>query len=382
MTILWMYESSLVPERGGTERITNLIMNGLSNRGYICMGMLVVRKNGNFFLQDQPIPDLFLFLKKNNVKVVINQMAYQQWLLDIFLSNGGQKWHQQGGMIISCLHFDPKMPNIKFLFKYKRSKTWRDWISLIKLTIFNHYYEKKQEEQLGVVYREIYTKSDYFVALSKTHFPYLKRVMQLSNYNKLVAIGNPLTFDVVSDDKILEEKKNVCLVVARMNEYHKRISLILKAWMKIKSYSEAHDWTLKIIGDGPDLNNYKQYVASHHITNIEFLGQQSPEVYYKEAKIYLMTSSAEGWGLTLTESLQWGVIPVVMDSSSVFHEIIDNEENGYITQNNNIRLFVEKIRYLMRNENLRINMGRAAMRSTARFAIGPTLDKWEEMLTA
>lgn len=36
-----------------------------------------------------------------------------------------------------------------------------------------------------------------------------------------------------------------------------------------------------------------------------------------------MTSSAEGWGLTLTESLQRGVVPVVMNSSPVFSEIIE-----------------------------------------------------------
>lgn len=90
-----MYESPLVPEKGGTERISDLIMKGLSSRGYKCLAMLVVHKDGSFYLQDNPIVDLYSFLKDNQVDVVINQHAYQTWLLRTFLSNGGQKWKDE-----------------------------------------------------------------------------------------------------------------------------------------------------------------------------------------------------------------------------------------------------------------------------------------------
>ena len=74
-------------------------------------------------------------------------------------------------------------------------------------------------------------------------------------------------------------------------------------------------WNLKIVGAGEDYDYYKEYIEKHIIERISLEGQQSPEPYYEEAKIFLMTSKMEGWGLTLTESLQRGVVPIVFNTS-------------------------------------------------------------------
>ena len=94
---------------------------------------------------------------------------------------------------------------------------------------------------------------------------------------------------------MLEKKKNVVLVCARMSEYHKRISIILKAWMAICKRKEVNGWTLKMVGVGPDLQRYKDFVSTNCIPNVRFEGQQSSEPYYNEASILLLTSSAEGY---------------------------------------------------------------------------------------
>lgn len=381
MTILWIYNEPFNPEAGGTERITSLIMKGLQKRGYTCLGMLVFDKHTfEMTFDGQPVGDLYEFLKKHHVDVVINQIAYETALLNAFLEKGGKQWKAEGGKIISCLHFDPKMPSSKYFFKSIFHKSLHDRLTLIKLTIFNFYYERKQNRQFGRVYREIYEKSDFFVVLSKRFFPYLHKVMQLENYDKLTAIGNPLTFDDISDERILKEKKNVCLIVARMTEFQKRNSLALKVWQIVQKHPETQKWTLKIVGDGPNLKDYKDYVTQHCIPNVVFLGQQSPEPYYREAKIFLMTSLFEGWGLTLTESLQRGVVPVVMDSCQAFYDIIDNGKNGFITRNGDINEMAKIVLQLIQVENLQITMARCALQSANRFAINPTIDLWEHLL--
>lgn len=380
MNVLWIYNRPLVPEAGGTERITSLIMKGLECCGHNCLGILVFdQQTFGMSYNRCVVEDLSMFLESYHVDVVINQIAYETGLINAFLQNGGQEWRDKGGKLISCLHFDPKQPSLYFLFRIKRNKSLKDWITLLKLTLLYGYYERKKDMKFGHVYREIYDKSDYFVALSERHFPYLKKVMRLDDYGKLLAISNPLTFDDISDVSVLNEKKNVAIVVARMLEYHKRVSLVLKAWKRLdKSVSDK--WKLKIIGDGPDIQQYKDFVVKNKMTNVNFEGRQNPEPYYREAKIYLMTSSAEGWGLTLTESLQRGVVPIAMDSSPVFHDIIDDGKDGFITPNGDVKVFAEKMQWLMLNGEEWHIMACNALKCAHDFDIDHIIRKWKRML--
>lgn len=382
MTILWIYNRPLIPEAGGTERITSILMRGFSSRGYNCLGMLVVHQEDlSLSYNGEPVDDLYRFLKDNHVDVVINQEALTTCVLNTFLDKGGDLWHKEGGKLITCLHFDPEGPGTIYFFKIKKNKTLHDWFTILKLSMFKTFYKHKQDKDTGIVYRELYDKSDYFIALSHTHFPYLQKVMnmvtpKISHYNKLVAINNPLTFEDVSSPSILKEKKKVCLIVARMDEYYKRISLSLKAWQKVQQHLETRDWVLKVVGDGPSLNDYKEYVNNHKIPNVEFCGRQNPELYYREAKIFLMTSSREGWGLTLTESFQRGVVPIAMDSSPVFRQIITNGEDGYICPNNDIKTLSQLIVALIKNPTQLETMAKCALCSAEKFNLDNAMNAW------
>lgn len=377
-TILWMYNMPLVPEAGGTERITSLIRNGLLKFGYNCMTMLVINPNTTVVeYEGEKVNDIYAFLKSYAVDVVINQDGITNKVLNIFLAKGGSLWQKEGGKIITCLHFDPDSPSFEKLIFKKKNKTVKDWILLLKCLLLHGYYKRKKDHQAGILYNELYDKSDVFVCLSQFHFPYLRQVMKRRSYDKMIAINNPLTFDDISDYSILDKKKKQILVVARMDEFYKRISLILKGWQCL---DELDEWQLVIIGDGPSLNDYKEFSTKNKLCNIHFLGRQSPELYYKDSSIFLMTSDKEGWGLTLTESLQRGVVPVVMNSCPVFSEIIIDGENGFLTTNGNVKEFADKVRFLMKNPKILREMGKRALVSAKKFEIKETLKQWEKIL--
>ena len=381
MNILWIYNLPLNPEIGGTERITSLVSRGLVQCGHKCFGILVFNEQtGNMTYESEPITNLYAFLCENQVDVVINQIAYAKWLLDTFLKNGGERWRQERGRIISCLHFDPKNPSLLYLLNSNTNKNIKDLLNILKATVLYKYYEYKQQKKEGGIYNYIYDNSDSFVALSSTHFPYLHKIMGRLEYDKLIAINNPLTFDDISMPDIFEDKKKVVLVCARMSEYHKRISIILKAWIAIQKRKEASEWTLEILGIGPDLQQYKDFVLTNQIPNVRFEGQQSPEPYYHEANILLLTSSAEGWGLTITEGLQRGVVPVVMNSCSVFSEIIQNGYNGYLTPDNNIKIFEKRILQLMTDPSTLRQMQLNALESAKNFSLDSTMGKWTKII--
>lgn len=382
-TILWMYEKELNPEDGGTERISDLTMKGLSEKGYICMGFLEFHKNDNSIIyHKQQISNVYKFLTDNKIDIVINQLGYGDWLLKRFYTEGGEQWKKEGGRVITCLHFDPKQPRQtrRTIFHNWRKKTNKEKIDAIKRYLIAPYYENKEERSIKNIYKYLYENSDYFVMLSKTHFPYFTSLLKLNDYKKLRAIPNPLTFpDISSPDIILNKKKQV-LVVARMSEYHKRISSALKTWKIITQKYLINDWELILVGDGPDLQQYKNYAKRNNLSGIRFEGQKNPNDYYKNASIFLMTSSAEGWGLTLTEAMERGVPSIVMESSPVFRDIIDDGKTGFIVPDNELKTFIDRCLLLIRNPQKRMEMAKNCLLKAEDFTIDKTISLWKEIL--
>ena len=77
--------------------------------------------------------------------------------------------------------------------------------------------------------------------------------------------------------------------------------------------------------------------------NVSFLkGQKkNPEPYYNEASIFMMTSSFEGWGLTLTEAQQYGCVPLAFRSFASLTDIITDKVNGFAIPNDDISLYIK-----------------------------------------
>lgn len=300
MNILWIYNCPLVPEAGGTERMTKLIADGLTADGHRCFGILLITEDWCCKYDDTEVKDLYQFLKDNSIDYVINQLGNGTWLLKRFLTEGGARWHDEGGKIITCLHFDTKeVPHYYFL-KSRRAQMHVSSFALAKAILFSRYYQRQNDRLIGSTYRYLYQNSDWFITLSDTFNSYFKKVTELDDYSKLRTIGNPLTFESISDSSIIAAKRKTILVCSRMEEVQKRISLVLKTWEEVQKHDEAADWELKVIGTGPDLEYYRHLATRSRLERVTFYGRQTPEPFYNEASVFLMTSAYEGWGLTLT----------------------------------------------------------------------------------
>lgn len=372
----------LVPQAGGTERITSLVAKGLTKLGHNCLGILELRETSSDITYcGEKIKNLSQFLFDNKIDIVINQIAYSTWLLKAFLQNGGDVWRSRGGRIISCLHFDPKPASFFHYLKNKRDKCPIDYISIIKSLVMYPYYQAKSYREAGDTFNWLYDNSDFFVTLSPSHFHFFKNVTRRDEYSKLRAINNPLTFDDISTVDILSEKEHIILVCSRMDEYQKRVSLALKAWKKIQNKQVAKKWRIVFVGIGANLEDYKKYARDNKLQRISFEGLQNPEPYYRKSDILLMTSCGiEGWGLTLTESLQRGVVPVVMNTAPVYGDIIIHCYNGFLSERSRLGSFINYIETLMEDERRLRAMQLNALASSKRFTLDSTMRKWQELI--
>jgi len=126
-----------------------------------------------------------------------------------------------------------------------------------------------------------------------------------------------------------------------MLDSHKNISSALRIWSNLRNYG-YNDWCLKIVGDGPDLEQFENYAKENNLDNVFFEGSKSNVLlYYQEAKVFIMTSKFEGFGMTLTEAQQNGCVPIVFDNFDTLHDIVINNYNGFIIESNNENLFMK-----------------------------------------
>lgn len=377
MTILFMYDSPLLPEKGGTERATKLVMDELARRGHTTIGLLHFNQANpdEYFLNEERIESLKDFLRDNKVDVVVNQIAFHYWLLKEFLAHGGQEWRDKGGKIVSFMHFDPAISYAP-IKSYYRDFWQKDLIHKVKRLgyfFFIPKYRQQHKRTRQMSFRYIYEQSDRFVVMSPSYIDTLKEVGGLPSVEKCCVITNMLTFPEIADVSFLEQKEKMVLIVSRLDENQKRISTMIKAWQSVKDH---HGYTLHIVGTGQDEAYLKKLAGS--APDIVFEGAQSPLPWYKRARIFLLASPREGWGLTLTESLQNGVVPVVMNTSRVFADIIEDGRTGFLaTTEAEYRL---RISQLITDDTLRNSMAKAGLQSAHRFAPQQVGDKWEEIL--
>ena len=216
------------------------------------------------------------------------------------------------------------------------------------------------------------------VVLSDRFYDDIASLGKITIDNKFVVIHNALSFNCfLSEEKIPLKNKEV-LILSRMDERSKRLSRALRIWKKVNEEGNHNDWRLTIIGDGRDLDYYKKIAKRLKLKNLSFEGRKENEIsYYERSAIFMMTSAYEGWGITLTEAQQMGVVPIAFDSYSSLRDIIEDGKNGVTVKNNDFEEYAEKLLWLMDHEEARYKMAREAILSSHRFSLDVILDRWE-----
>lgn len=367
MNILFL-ENLVNPEKGGVQRVTHILATELTLRGYACYvahseydnykDEKAFKKILHFNGDNSTLKD---FIIENNICIIINQLARRKNFVRILNALQEElKFH-----IIACLHTSPtssidscRYNNIRFVKEYLRAKIKHLILSFKRIDI----------DELQFAYQN----SDKFIVLSPSYIPQIEEMFSV-NHNNILSISNPITYDI--DTHELFPKKKEILVVSRMNENQKRISLILKIWHNI--HRMFPDWELYFVGEGSHLSCYKKIAHKLNLERIHFEGRKDPRPYYKRASIFLMTSSFEGFGMTLIEAQQWGVVPIVFNTSTVFKDIIQNQEDGMLIPDGDFSSFISAISELTQNETKRNKMAHNAIEASKKFNKEIIVSQWE-----
>ena len=224
-------------------------------------------------------------------------------------------------------------------------------------------------------YKSAYHNADKVALLSPSYIDRYQKYADLDGNAKFIYIPNCLSFGQGGNANTLKQKKPICLVVARMEEAQKRISLILNIWSQIET-----PWKLVIVGTGSSLPMYKEMAERLKLKNVSFEGLQDPIPYYQQASIFLMTSAFEGFPMTILEAQQFGCVPIAYNSFSALSDVITDNESGFITEDRNEKAFIQRLSILMNDDTLRNEMGQKALNDCMRFKVDAIADLWHEQI--
>jgi glycosyltransferase involved in cell wall biosynthesis len=228
--------------------------------------------------------------------------------------------------------------------------------------------------------RYVYKRSDNYVLLSKGFIPILVKYAHLKDFEKVCAIGNAIGFSSDGFSYNFKDKQKQILYVGRMDPFNKRVNRIVETWEVL--YKKYPEWSLVLVGEGPQLQSLKDYVKTRKIEHVYFYGFQKepPRNFYEKASVLMLTSDLEGFGLVIIEGMQFGVVPIVYGSYVAVYDIIDNGKDGFITPvPYSKEKTVECLEKLIINDRMRDQMASAAINKAADYSLDMVARKWYDL---
>ena len=170
---------------------------------------------------------------------------------------------------------------------------------------------------------------------------------QSSGCNNVIVIPNPCSLD--GQKVSMESKKSkVVLAVGRLHE-QKGFDLLLRAWEYIeKKYA---DWSLRIVGEGPQRHALEKQIADFALRRVELVGQTSDVVeQYSSASLYVLSSRYEGLPLALIEAMWMGLPCIAFDCLQGPAELLANGR-GWLVANGDVIALGQRIEYAIKHQD-------------------------------
>ena len=246
-------------------------------------------------------------------------------------------------------------------------------------------YAASMASSRGRRVKQYYANLPRFVALTEQD---ARNWTTKGGMNNAVAMPNPLP---IPADGGADPEAHTCIALGRLSQ-EKGFDLLVEAWALAMRARPDSDWKLRIYGDGPDRASLEAQVAEFGIgQSVSFEGSTNrvPEAL-RAGSVFVSTSRAEGFPMTLLEALACGLPCVAFDCAPGVREILRGEqqpgtygptENGALVSPGNTEAFAEQLGKLMDDDPWRRTLAKAAPDSVARYAPSVIADRWERLFT-
>lgn len=197
---------------------------------------------------------------------------------------------------------------------------------------------------------------------------------------KMAVIPNFTDINPFQKNSSLSDK--VVLACGRLEEEVKRFDLLLQIWSIV--HVKMPEWILRIVCDGDSSLLHKKAEELKINNSIRFVGRcNDMSVEYLRSSLFTLTSKYESFSLVIIEAKSFGIPVVSFDCPFGPREIVRNEIDGLLIENDSAEAFSKAMIRLMKDKELRQNMGRCAtLDYLNRWNVNKIIDKWLMILNS
>lgn len=181
--------------------------------------------------------------------------------------------------------------------------------------------------------------TDAVFAPTKSTKEYLRNV-GVSRYIKVMPTGIDFDYYDCNQDKIKDLRKeliadseHLLITVSRLSK-EKNLYFLLDGIKRLKEKSDLN-FKLIVIGSGSEKDNIEKFIKDNDLADyIELIGAvdfREMAKYYLASDLFVFASTTETQGMVLLEAMA-GNNPVVAVKSSGIDDVIENDYNGYKTE--------------------------------------------------
>ena len=164
------------------------------------------------------------------------------------------------------------------------------------------------------------------------------------------------------------------LGVGRFSRRHKGFDLLIDAFHLVSMH--CPDWTLHLVGEGPEEPVYRQKIKDYGLENRVVIHPFTHHIqtYYSAAQVYVLSSRWEGFGLVLVEAMAHG-LPVVSSNLPTSQEIMG--KNAIYFENGNTEELAQRL--LEATTMDWPQQSAEAIRTAKRFGVADIIGQWKSL---
>ncbi len=220
---------------------------------------------------------------------------------------------------------------------------------------------------------------DYFMPVSQELTEFYKRQIQ-NGKTKVVYIPHCLDY---FPSQVSDYQDEAVVSIGRLSP-EKGFLDLLDVFSLV--HEKQPNVILHLIGDGSQYDDVMKKIQLLHLENNVrmhgFLKQDSIHQILEHAKVYVMTSFQESFGLVLLEAQSFALPCIAFSSAQGAHEIIKNENNGFFIEARDKKKMAEKICELLDHEELLKKLGQEGRKNAQAYTKGKIKEVWLNFLAA
>lgn len=255
-----------------------------------------------------------------------------------------------------------------------------------KVIVYWHGWRDDFEEKIrnriiySLLFKISFKKADASVVLGTL---FKKKLISLGYQNRIYIAKNCVYNKyLLEENKQLQEKSlhtPIRLLFLSRIEKSKGIYIAIET-VRLLNETFLDKYELLVAGNGSELANVAKYIELNNISNIKLLGFvlgiEKHELLLA-ADVLIFPSYSEGLPLTVLESMSYG-LPIITRSIGGIPDIVKNNENGFLTDSKDPKIFVSMVSQLCNDQVLYKKMSNKNSKTALEFSP----EKFKERMTS